>query len=1542
MPKRSPVSRHRGAGGRYRGLVGLVPAVLGAAGLPAASAAGALARSARVEPALVEVSARAALPAGTVRVGSVAHRATISFGLGLAGRNPAGLAAYAASVSTVGSSLYHHFLTPASFATRFGAPRRAVAALEATLRRAGLRVGRPSTNGLLLPVSGTAARVEATFHTSLDRYRMADGSLRWSQSSPAFLPARVASTVSAVVGLDSLSAPRSMLERAPSAAQRAAAGLAPSRVSSGALAAPLAPAGAARACPAATAAAVQGGGWTDQQLASAYGLDGLYRRGDLAQGQTIAVFELEPYLPSDLASFDRCYFGASHASQISVVRLDGFELTGSGSGEALLDLEDLQALAPAAKIIVYAAPNTTFGVVDAYNAIVSQDRAALVSTSWGECETALQQSAPQVQLLENTLFEEAAAQGQTVFAAAGDTGSDDCASTPFGSTSPALPYLSVDDPASQPYVVGVGGTSMLNDANPPSQTVWNDGAKWGGGGGGVSNTWPSPSWQADSGVAGVSRTLRRQVPDVSATADEWRGITVFSALFGNPPGGAARSSVSAPTPPAGWTTLGGTSSAAPIWAAVAAEIAASPACATLPLTNGTRSLGFLAPMLYAVAGDPASYRASFDQVTTGSNDVFGLGLGYRAHPGYNLAAGLGTPVVTDATGAGGLDASLCALAASPAPAPAVTALAPSDGPTTGGGVVTITGTGFPAGDPAALSVQFGDAPATVSAVPSSTTAVVNAPAAPMTSATPNPSDAAGAGPVQVSVSVLSRQGALTSRPGPGATYQYFAASSTGAALPTVSGVGPEGGNAAGRNTVTVYGTGFSAAVPPTVTFGGVPATGVQVLGWTELRAVVPPESAATACATGPGFAPAAACQVQVVVTDANGTSPTDRILPSLSGPVVFRGDGVIAANAVTEIAPAPTEYDYGPTPKITAVYPDPADATGQTPVIIAGSGFSLNTFEWVNFGPPGSVLSEQTQILDITPTQIVIVPPTANVAGAMPKRLRGGISVQTLAGRSASLRFSYGGTPTVTHLSELGGPSTGGTALRITGQGMSAVDVVEFQSQVQPTGFGASVSVQLSAVRGTSLTVRTPADLPGPVDVLACSATACSRPDPRADTFVYYSPARPSVSRVTHASGPASGGTLVTLFGNGLNGATGVRFGSVVSARLQAVPGFPDGDPFILAVSAPPGPAGRSVAIAVLSRAGTSAPVAGATFRYVPSGPSPPQHVALRVAGRTAAVSWRPPLSDGGSRVTGYTVVLLASNAGAESQSVGPSTDHVVFGGLAAGETYTVRVAADNRAHGQGLIAEAGPVRVHFSSDGYRISRSDGVVVGLGSLPGLGGIGGTPLSSPVVGIAGTSDGLGYWIVQRDGAVDAFGDATRLGYAHPAAPVVGIAPTSSDRGYWLVDAAGTVYAFGDARNDGSLATGRLARGATIVALVPAPGDDGYWLVASNGALFAFGKAHHLTPPPPAAVGAAPVVAAARAGGGLWLVTAAGRVLPLGGAQSEGSAAPGRSPVVAIASSADGRGYWLLHADGAVNGFGDAAAQSAVVLPAGVTATGIATT
>jgi subtilase family serine protease len=609
-----------------------------------ASAGGAAAR-ATPDASLQRVGRVPALPAGASRLGPLAGSLTMHATVTLRPRDAAALAAFATAVSTPTSPEYRHFLSVRAFARRFGAGAAQVAAVRSALRARGLDPGRLSANGLSIPLRASASTLERAFQTRLERVRLSGGEqVVMSTLAPA-LSARVAGLVQAVVGLQGAAALRPL--------RAAATGLGGSSLA----AAPHVARAGPQPCSAASAAAGSQGGYTAPQIASAYGFGGLYAAGDEGQGQTIALFELEPFSSSDIAAFAACYGISPDLYEASV---DGGAGSGPGSGEAALDIEQALVMAPRARVIVYEGPNSSAngpgsGPYDVLSAIVTQDLAQVVSTSWGQCE-ALEGKANASS--EQTLLEEAAAQGQTVLAATGDSGSEDC------DTQTAVPdtSLAVDDPGSQPYVTSVGGTTLAGIGPPPSESVWNAGGNLSGflglaagaGGGGISAFWPMPTWQraapaslhvvgsySSGAPCGAGAALCREVPDVSADADPDTGYEIYYNGSGTAGGGA----------PVGWNATGGTSAASPLWAALVALADASKSCGGVPL-------GFLNPALYkAAAGD---YGAYFHDITSGNNDFTASHGGlYPAGVGYDMASGLGTPNATPLAGA------LCAAALRP-------------------------------------------------------------------------------------------------------------------------------------------------------------------------------------------------------------------------------------------------------------------------------------------------------------------------------------------------------------------------------------------------------------------------------------------------------------------------------------------------------------------------------------------------------------------------------------------------------------------------------------------------------------------------------------------------------------------------------------------------------------------------------------------------------------------------------------------------------------------------------------------------------------
>ncbi len=222
-------------------------------------------------------------------------------------------------------------------------------------------------------------------------------------------------------------------------------------------------------------------------------------------------------------------------------------------------------------------------------------------------------------------------------------------------------------------------------------------------------------------------------------------------------------------------------------------------------------------------------------------------------------------------------------------------------------------------------------------------------------------------------------------------------------------------------------------------------------------------------------------------------------------------------------------------------------------------------------------------------------------------------------------------------------------------------------------------------------------------------------------------------------------------------------------------------------------------------------------------------------------------------------------------------------------------------------VALAGFVEVGRGTAAAATAPSPNSVTSHGAVPALGPAGGLPSSQPVVGVAATPDGGGYWLVASDGGVFAFGDARfsgSMGGVHLSQPVVGMAATPDGGGYWLVASDGGVFAFGDARFSGSM--GGVHLNQPVVGMA-SPDGGGYWLVASDGGVFAFGDARFYGSD--AGLGGAPTVAVAGRPEGYWLVHgAAGIQVGL----ASGASGPA---VTALQQRLQGLGYWLGSADGA---------------------------
>jgi hypothetical protein len=1232
---------------------------------------------------MVRIQSAPLVPAGTTDLGALGASATLTGVVALAPRDDAALETFISNVTNRSSAQYHQYLAPGAFEDEFGPLPGTISAVEQAVEADGLSVTGVASDGLLIGFSGTAAQAEATFHTSIESYQLKAGWTGRGTTEPVELqlPSAISTDVTGIIGLDDLVRAQSANVE-PGAASGSSSFPAAKEGN-----VPSVP-GAPSPCTLAQQDALSSGGLTDDQIANAYGAFGLYKQGDFAQGQHVAVYELQPFLATDIETFDTCYFGPTEATQmsgtdgnlagsrLSVVPVDGGELQpgpGSENDEATLDVEDVSAMAPEAEIDVYEAPNTSFGGLDEYAAIIGSDTDQVVTSSWAICEQLAQLAEPGVQEEENYLFQQAAAQGQTVLSAAGDTGDDSCNEYRAVPPPAGQNLLSLLDPASQPYVVSVGGTTISDATEPPTEQVWDDGASWGAGGGGISETWAMPSWQQKVALTSANATdvanaeavekeytsemapygtptfcdgalpastPCREAPDVSAQADEFTGsVTIFGASlgYGNPNG---------------WATIGGTSSATPIWAAMLALVNASPSCSadlvTFSTGNGTAKVpdaGFASPLLYGTAANPKAYAASFNNVTVGNNDVYGLdnGLVFPARAGYNMASGLGSPQLTSPSGGPGLAFYMCHFGATPG-APAVKSLNPGYGPLTAGDVVTVTGSGFESSGTADVqSVEVGGGTATSFSVLSNTSLQVTLPAASTTVPVGSPDQTQdGAGPADIVVTLTNGESSL---PGAGSVFVFVDEASSGAStevVPSVTGVSPYGGLDTAPAPVTVFGSGFvSQSSADTVDFGGIKATSVTYVSPYELTVTPPPFSssgATTACPLdngapgGPLNAAEDVCQVEVTVTTGGGTSATAAPLPPYEGPLSFdsMGGEVLPAGCNCEDMPQTDEYDYVPLPTITGVsttvaepYSLASEYGGATTNIVTVTGTGLDpltaNYALLTIGTPFNENSIFYPVQE-SGTSMVLEAPALLSAGGTPTTEPFGVTVgfSSVAGTSTEDgTIIYAGVPAVSSVVNTtnsntlngvyGAPDTGGAALEINGAGFDqTVGPIEFIDNI--TGFSVGTQGTYAVETDTEVTTESVAQNPGLVDVELCSNTGCSY-SPPGDELMVYPLGAPVVTSVTPGSGPSSGGTAVTITGQNLGCAVGVSFGAAAAPSFSNEPALLYcGTTGVVEATSPDASPATKVPVTVETAESVlapSTPVSEATFSYAGAPGSP-------------------------------------------------------------------------------------------------------------------------------------------------------------------------------------------------------------------------------------------------------------------------------------------------------------------------------------------------
>jgi kumamolisin len=442
------------------------------------------------------------------------------------------------------------------FATRYGADPADLAAVRAFAAAKGLAVIQEHAGRRSVVLSGTVAQFNTAFNVQLRHMAYGQGSYR-GRTGAILLPAELDGVVEAVLGLDDRPQATTHFRVRPAAADGAVS-------------------------------------YTPIQVAAAYG----YPSGTGA-GQCVALIELGGgFSQTDLAT----YFGGLGVATPSVaaVSVDGAENSPTGDpdgpdGEVMLDIEMVGAIAPQTNIAVYFAPNTDAGFLDAITTAVhdTTNKPSVISISWGGPESSW---TAQAMTAMDEAFQAAATMGITVCVASGDNGSSD--GVDDGADH-------VDFPASSPFALACGGTSLeAGGTNISSEVVWNSGGGNGASGGGISSFFALPTWQSGLNAVnsqGESLALtNRGVPDVAGDADPNTGYDVL--IDGTN------------------TVIGGTSAVAPLWAALIALI---------NQRSGTPA-GYINARLYQ---NPNALR----DITSGNNGDFDAAVGWDA------CTGLGSP-----------------------------------------------------------------------------------------------------------------------------------------------------------------------------------------------------------------------------------------------------------------------------------------------------------------------------------------------------------------------------------------------------------------------------------------------------------------------------------------------------------------------------------------------------------------------------------------------------------------------------------------------------------------------------------------------------------------------------------------------------------------------------------------------------------------------------------------------------------------------------------------------------------------------------------
>lgn len=531
------------------------------------------------------------------------------------------------------SPQYHHWLTPDQFAARFGMATADLDNVTSWLQQQGFTVDSVSRSRNAIRFSGTVAQVEAAFRTEMHYYANG-GERHFAPSGSISVPAAIAPTVLSV---------RNLTDFQPH----------PTKVQ-----------------PRAGFTSGSSGNtfFAPGDIATAYDIKPLTSGGANGAGQSIAIAGRSSIVLGDIEAFQSASGLPKKDPELVLMPGTGTSTVFTGDeSESDLDLEWSGAVAPGAHIVfVYTGSNTNYGVFDSVQYTVDEKIAPIISISYAACETEV--SASDLSTLE-AIFQQAAAQGQTVLTASGDQGSTACSGF-TNLTQAQQTAIAVNYPASSAYATGVGGTEM-SASNASSSTywqstsgtdivnsltkyvpevAWNDdssGQPLSSTGGGTSALVARPAWQA--GVPGIPAGSKRLVPDVAFySSPNYVGYLYCSSdqtawnTKSSPPQNGSCTNGFRDTTTSGWLTVaGGTSFATPIFAGMVAILNQK--------LNYTEGQGLINPTLYSLASNSSTYASAFHDVTSGNNNcTAGTTIcgsttgGFSANAGYDEVTGLGS------------------------------------------------------------------------------------------------------------------------------------------------------------------------------------------------------------------------------------------------------------------------------------------------------------------------------------------------------------------------------------------------------------------------------------------------------------------------------------------------------------------------------------------------------------------------------------------------------------------------------------------------------------------------------------------------------------------------------------------------------------------------------------------------------------------------------------------------------------------------------------------------------------------------------------